>query len=73
MQLQIKGAPANWGVVYVARSEQKAGQPTLGWPLLPNEAIGYAVKNADAIWIGAVLAPPIIPTQDGVFITVEQA
>ena len=73
MQLQIKGAPTNWGVVYVARSEVKAGQPTLAWPLLPNEAIGYAVKNADALWIGAVLAPPIIAAQDGVFITVEQA
>jgi len=71
-ELQIKGAPNNWGLVYVARSEPKAGSPLNSWPLLPNEAIGYKVKNAQEIWVAAQLAPPAVPVQEGVYITVEQ-
>jgi len=72
MELQIKGAPNNRGIVYVARSETKAASIFTSWPLLPNEAIGYKVKNAQEIWIGAQLAPPTVPAQEGVYITVEQ-
>ncbi len=51
MILQIKGWPMNAGLIYVAGMRTSATNINTIWPLLANEAIGYRVKNADAIYI----------------------
>ncbi|MDD4985410.1 MAG: hypothetical protein PHQ43_06425 [Dehalococcoidales bacterium] len=66
MILQLKGWPTNGGLVYVGNSATTAANINQSWPLLANEAIGYRVKNANAIYISGTAAG------DWLAITVEQ-
>ncbi|KKM60864.1 hypothetical protein LCGC14_1537530 [marine sediment metagenome] len=50
MEIQLKGWPANGGVIYVASSDPEAKNINSVWPLLPNEAIGYRIKNLNEIY-----------------------
>ena len=71
--LQIKGWPANLGTVYVGNAQGTVTNINQVWPLLPNEAIGYGVKNARELYVAGI-APPAGASivGDWVAITVEQ-
>jgi hypothetical protein len=64
--LQIKGWPTNGGIVYIAQSDSAARNINQVWPILPNEAVGYFIKNAKALYVsGTVIG-------DSCVVTVEQ-
>ena len=67
MPLVIKAYPTNAGMIFVGESASAAINPNQSYPLLPNEAVAYRVKNADAIYISANTAG------DSVVCTVEQS
>ena len=71
--LQLKGWPANLGTIYVGNSQGTVTNINQVWPLLPNEAIGYGVKNAREFYVAGI-APPVGASivGDWVGITVEQ-
>jgi len=71
--LQLKGWPANGGTVYVGHSQATVTNINQVWPLLPNEAIGYGVKNAKELYVSGI-APPVGfgAVGDWLAITVEQ-
>ncbi len=50
MEIQLKGWPANGGVIYLASSDPEAKNINSIWPLLPNEPAGYRVKNLNSIY-----------------------
>lgn len=64
--LQIKGWPTNGGIIYVSDSRAGAINVNQAWPLLANEAIGYAVQNAEDLYISGTAIG------DFAAITVEQ-
>lgn len=66
MSLQIKGWPTNAGIIRVGNSRATCINPNQSWPLLANEAIGYRVKNASAIYVSGTVAG------DFAALTVEQ-
>jgi len=66
MVLQFKGWPTNAGLIYVGYSRATVVNINQVWPLLANEAIGYAVKNTDGIYISGTVAG------DWCVMTVEQ-
>jgi len=66
MNLQLKGWPTNAGIIYVGYSRATCININQVWPLLANEAIGYRVKNANAIFISGTVPG------DWLAITVEQ-
>ena len=65
-QLLMRGWPTNANIIWVAGSELECVNINTAYPLLPNDIVGYGIKNAEAIWVsgGAV--------GDFVVITVEQ-
>jgi len=65
-QLVVKGLPLNTGYVYVAFSQADVQNWLVGYPLFANEGIGYAIQNANAIWVSADTL------NEGVAFTVEQ-
>lgn len=67
MPLVVKAYPTNVGMIFVGESASAAVNPNQSYPLLPNEAIAYRIKNANAIYISAALAG------DSVVCTVEQS
>ena len=71
--LQLKGWPANLGTIYVGNSQGTVTNINQVWALIPNEAIGYGVKNARALYVAGI-APPggASIVGDWVAITVEQ-
>lgn len=71
--LQLKGWPANLGTIYVGNAQGTVTNINQVWPLLPNEAIGYGVKNAKELYVAGI-APPAGASiiGDWVAITVEQ-
>lgn len=71
--LQVKGWPTNLGTVYVGNSQGTVTNINQVWSLLPNEAIGYGVKNAKELYVSGI-APPAGASiaGDWVVITVEQ-
>jgi len=70
--LLIKAWPANVGLIYVGNSATSV-IPTAGgiitdaWPLLPNEIVGYKLKNSNTVYIGGNTIG------DSFVISVEQA
>ncbi|MCK5235930.1 MAG: hypothetical protein KAR06_03005 [Deltaproteobacteria bacterium] len=50
MEIQLKGWPTNAGLIYVASTDPAARNINSVWPLLPNEAIGYRIKNLNSIY-----------------------
>ncbi len=66
MALVIKANPANGGVVSVAPNSADVINPNQSYPLLPNEPIGYYVKDSKSIWVSSTVAG------DSVVCTVEQ-
>jgi hypothetical protein len=50
MEIQLKGWPTNGGLIYVARSAPQAINVMSVWPLLPNETIGYRIKNLNLLY-----------------------
>jgi len=71
--LQLKGWPTNLGTLYVGNSQGTVTNINQVWPLLPNEAIGYRVKNARELYVAGI-APPAGASVigDWLVITVEQ-
>ena len=59
-------AGVNTGIIWISGTQTGAGGNMQARPLIPNATVGYAVKNANVIWIGATVAG------EGVYITVEQ-
>jgi hypothetical protein len=62
MSLLIKSYPTNAGasIIRVASSISDATNLNSSWPLLPNEAVGYQVKNANQIYVSASIAGSIV-------------
>ena len=56
MEIQLKGWPTNAGIIYVASSAPSALNITSVWPLLPNEAIGYRIKNLNVLYFSGTVA-----------------
>jgi hypothetical protein len=54
--LTIKAYPTNAGLVYVARSASEAVNWQQAWPLMPNESIGYRIRNAKEVWVSFTVA-----------------
>ena len=50
--LLVKGHPNNPGTLYIGRTATDCSA-TNGWPLLAQEMLGLAVKNAQAEWVSA--------------------
>jgi len=71
--LQLKGWPANLGTIYVGNSQGTVTNINQVWALIPNEAIGYGVKNAKELYVAGI-APPAGASivGDWLGITVEQ-
>ena len=70
MQLDILArnpVGVNTGIIWVSGTEVGARGNTQARPLIPNATIGYRVKNANSIWIGATVA------SEGVYVSVEQS
>ena len=65
-ELQIKGWPTNGGLILVSNSRPGATNLNQSWPLLANEAIGYAIQNADELWVSGTAVGDIV------VLTVEQ-
>jgi hypothetical protein len=62
MDLIIKSYPTNpaGSIVQVASSQSDSLNPNSSWPLVPNEAVAYQVKNANEIYVSANLANVIV-------------
>jgi hypothetical protein len=62
MSLLIKSYPTNAGasIIRVASSITDATNPNSSWPLLPNEAVAYQVKNANQIYVSASIAGSLV-------------
>lgn len=60
--IAIKSHPVNGiGIlIYVAKSAGEATNPNTSWPLVPNEAIIYMLKNGEEIWVSATIVPAIV-------------
>lgn len=58
MSLVIKAAPGNaiGSLIYVARTPAESTNPFSSWPLIPNEAISYLVKNAESYYVSTNVA-----------------
>lgn len=65
-QLVVKALPGNVTWMWVAEVAANAQNLVIAYPLVPNEAIGYFVTNADAVWVVATTV------NDGIAFTVEQ-
>jgi len=61
MSLAIKSSPLNaaLSLIFVARTPAECTNPNSAWPLIPNEAITYQVKNAKAIYVSTNVAGSI--------------
>jgi len=62
MSLLIKSYPTNAAasIVRVASSISDATNINSSWPLVPNEAVGYQVRNANQIYVSATIANSIV-------------
>lgn len=62
MSLLIKSYPTNAlaSIVRVASSQSDATNPNSSWPLMPNEAVGYQVQNANQMYVSATVAGSIV-------------
>ncbi len=49
--LIIKAWPTNAGIIYVARSDPDARNINQVVPLIPNDFVGFNIKNADKLYI----------------------
>ncbi|GAG35907.1 unnamed protein product, partial [marine sediment metagenome] len=58
MSLLIKSYPVNpvGSLVRVASAQSDATNLNSSWPLMPNEAVGYQVQNADQMYVSATVA-----------------
>lgn len=65
-QIVVKAMPGNITWIWVGVSRSEAQDLNIAYPLVPNEGIGYFVKNADQIWVMTATV------NDGVAFTVEQ-
>ena len=65
-ELVIKALSTNWGIIRVGNSKMEAENPSMGYPLLANEAVGLKIKNAQQLWVCASRA------NEGVHWIVEQ-
>ena len=61
MSLAIKAWPLNAAasLIFVARTPAECTNPNSAWPLIPNEAITYLVKNAKAFYVSTNIAGSI--------------
>jgi hypothetical protein len=66
MYFVIKAGPLNAGIINVGGSGPDVRGPEGVWPLLPQENVGYRVKNAQSIYCSGTVAG------DFAYYTVEQ-
>ena len=61
MALAIKSSPVNAAasLIYVARTPAECTNPNSSWPLVPNEAITYFVKNTNTFYVSTNIAGSI--------------
>ena len=61
MSLLIKASPINvpLSLVFVGRTPAECTNPNSSWPLVPNESVTYAVKNASGFYISTDTAGSI--------------
>ena len=52
-ELVVKALSTNAGLVYLANNEIDAGILTASYPMLPNEAVGLKIANANVVWVAA--------------------
>lgn len=52
--------PVPPALVYVSKSSGEAPNPYSTWPIVPNEVIGYNIKNAQEIWVAATVVPAAV-------------
>lgn len=62
MSLIIKSYPTNavLSLIRVASSQSDATNINSSWPLMPNEAVGYQVQNADQMYVSATAAGSLV-------------
>ncbi len=65
-ELVVKALSTNAGLIYLANNQVDAALVATAYPMLPNEAIGLSIENADEVWISAQFAG------EGVSFIVEQ-
>jgi len=70
-QLVVKGLPGNVGWVFVASKQSDSQNVNVAWPLLPQEGLGFFVKDASEVWVMAP-PPPLGALNDGIAYLVEQ-
>lgn len=58
-QILVKSWPFNpaAGLILTSKSSGEAKNLDAAWPLIPNESIPYAIKNAQEIWVAATVVP----------------
>lgn len=58
MVLNIKAWPLNGAgnLVYIGYSQGQSTNLNDVWPLIPNEAIQYQIKNANVLWASGAIA-----------------
>jgi len=65
-QLVVKALPSNVGWLFLAVQQAQAQSAVVAYPMLPNEAIGLSIKNANSVWVAAQII------NDGAALIVEQ-
>jgi len=71
-QLVVKALPVNVGTfVLVGVTQGDSQNLNIAYPLVPNEAIGLLIENADKVWVSTP-ALPLGALNDGIAFIVEQ-
>ena len=62
MSLIIKSYPTNpvGSLIRVGSAQSDATNINSSWPLMPNEAVGYQVQNADQMYVSATVAGALV-------------
>jgi hypothetical protein len=56
MQLLLRGWPTNGNIVYITGSSANQNQINDSYPMLANETLSLRVRNANTIYVAAVVA-----------------
>jgi len=61
MSVVIKASPLNavGSLIYVATTAAESTNPNSSWPLVPNESVGYALQNAEEVYVSSNIAGSI--------------
>lgn len=59
-QLIIKAMPGNGGWIYLAFTQGQAQSLIVSYVLLPNEAVGLFIRNANQVWVMAPIVNDVV-------------